>query len=228
MSAELSEAVDQVVAHMASKDWRERCDALRALAALAPAAPALSDAAVEALLGGLGARLGDGNAKVQQQALETLAALLPATGERSATSLGSLVPLLASALGSTQDRLRAIAQVALDALSSAGPDPGLLLQHYSHVVCGSSGRGRAALVDKMAELVPQVYSSRPQLVARHAVPACLSLLHEARADMRAANTRLLSALTGLMGQAALMEHVGGLPSAASQQRARELLGGMGR
>lgn len=55
---------------MGSKDWRERADALRALAALAPAAHAISDAGLEALVGGLGGRLGDGNSKVVQQALE--------------------------------------------------------------------------------------------------------------------------------------------------------------
>jgi len=70
MPSELSEAVEQVVAHMGSKDWRERCDALRALAALAPAARALSEPGLEALVGALAGRMGDSNAKVQQQALE--------------------------------------------------------------------------------------------------------------------------------------------------------------
>jgi hypothetical protein len=73
-----------------------------------------------------------------------------------APSLGALVPLLAGSLGSAQDRLRATAAGALDALGEAGVDPGLLMQHYSHVVCGGTGRGRAALVEKIAELAMQV------------------------------------------------------------------------
>ncbi len=70
MPPELTEAVEQVVTHMASKDWRERWDALRALAALAPAAPALTEGGLDALVGALAARMADGNAKVQQQAIE--------------------------------------------------------------------------------------------------------------------------------------------------------------
>jgi len=63
--------------------------------------------------------------------------------------------------------VRAAATAGLDALSgrrpgggggggSGGLDPGVLLQHYAHVVCGSAGRGRAALVEQLAELAPQV------------------------------------------------------------------------
>lgn len=68
-----------------------------------------------------------------------------------------------------------------------------------------------------------MYRTRPQLVARHAVPASFSLLHEARADLRASNARLLASLSALLGPAALAEQVAALPSAAAQQRARELL-----
>jgi hypothetical protein len=39
MSPELQEAVDAVGLHLSSKDWRDRNDALRALAALLPALP---------------------------------------------------------------------------------------------------------------------------------------------------------------------------------------------
>jgi len=39
MSPELQEAVDAVGLHLASKDWRDRSDALRALGALLPALP---------------------------------------------------------------------------------------------------------------------------------------------------------------------------------------------
>lgn len=76
MPPELSEAVAQVLAHLDARDWRARCDALRALAALAPAAHAVGDAALAALLGALAARAGDANARVQQQALEVRLCLL--------------------------------------------------------------------------------------------------------------------------------------------------------
>jgi hypothetical protein len=69
----------------------------------------------------------------------------------------------------------------------------------------------------------QVHPTRPQLVLRHAVPASFALLHEARADMRASNARLMAALAALLGPAALQEQVAALPSPTSQQRAKELL-----
>ena len=75
---------------------------------------------------------------------------------------------------------------------------------------------------------PQVYRTRPQLVSRHAVPASFALLHEARADMRSANARLLGTLSSLLGPAALQEQVAALPSPTSQQRAKELLTGAPR
>jgi hypothetical protein len=89
---------------------------------------------------------------------QTLAVLLPAAGDRAAPSLGTLVPSLASALGSAQAPLRAAAATALDALTdgSSGLDAGVLLQHFAHVVCGGTGRGRPALVEKLAELAAQV------------------------------------------------------------------------
>lgn len=91
---------------------------------------------------------------------QTLSTLLPAAGERVGPSLGALVPLLASSLGSAQDRLRATAAGALDALGASGVDPGLLLQHYAHVVACGSGRGRGALVERIAELAPEVGAGR--------------------------------------------------------------------
>jgi hypothetical protein len=60
----------QVGLHLASKDWRNRSDALAALAALLPALPEVPNGALEELLGSLVARLADSNAKVNAQALQ--------------------------------------------------------------------------------------------------------------------------------------------------------------
>jgi hypothetical protein len=330
MSAELAEAVDQVLAHMNSRKWQERVDALRALAALAPAMHAVTVGGLEVLLGSLSARMADANAKVQQQAFEVrggpraagfrregravtaptgsaprrwpphsvcscwaaqcpasgwipvpehhgpqlstpvppsgsllgelykartsppglpsphitpplvalphptpiapnptlgsqaLAALLPAIGDRIGPSLATLVPLLAAGVGSAQAAPRGAAAGALCALCDAGVEPSLLMQHFSLAVCSGPGRGRAALVERLAELSEQVYAGRPDLVVQHALPASFALLQEARADVRAANGRLLAALAALMGPA-LQDRVAALPSPAAQQRVRDLL-----
>ena len=70
VSPELQEAVDKVTAHMNSKDWRERCDALRALVVLLPAVPCLPDDHLQGLVAAVVPRLMDGNAKVNELALE--------------------------------------------------------------------------------------------------------------------------------------------------------------
>jgi hypothetical protein len=67
---ELANAVEKVAAHMGSKEWRERCDALRAFVVLLPAVPALPDPLLQELVGALVPRLSDSNAKVNEQALE--------------------------------------------------------------------------------------------------------------------------------------------------------------
>jgi hypothetical protein len=67
---ELANAVEKVAAHMSSKEWRERCDALRAFVVLLPAVPALPDPLLQELVGALVPRLSDSNAKVNEQALE--------------------------------------------------------------------------------------------------------------------------------------------------------------
>jgi hypothetical protein len=70
VSPELEEAVIKVTAHMSSKDWRERCDALRALVVLLPAVPCLPDDHLQDLVAAVVPRLMDGNAKVNELALE--------------------------------------------------------------------------------------------------------------------------------------------------------------
>lgn len=61
-------------------------------------------------------------------------------------------------------------------------------------------------------------------MTRAAASAALSLLSEPRPDMRGAGAKLLAALAALMGRAAAVELVDGLPAGAAQARAREALG----
>jgi hypothetical protein len=68
----------------------------------------------------------------------------------------------------------------------------------------------------------QAYCSRPQVALRHALPAAVALLQDPRPEARAPCGRLLAALAGAMGPAALEEQLAALPGPAAQ-RARELL-----
>ena len=66
-----------------------------------------------------------------------------------------------------------------------------------------------------------LYASKPQLVAKHAVPAAFRLLEENRPDTRAGTVLLLRTLHAAMGDT-LLEHAMRTPL-ATQQRLQEVI-----
>ncbi|WIA37680.1 hypothetical protein OEZ86_014574 [Tetradesmus obliquus] len=221
MGPELQEAVDQVGLHLASKDWRNRSDALAALSALLPALPEVPNGPLEELLGSLVARLADSNAKVNVQALQVVADVLPVVRARCLLVLPSLLQALAANLGSSNDRVRAAAAAALDALAAV-VEPPLLLGGLGGVIGSSSIRGKQALLERLSSLAPQVYRYQPQLVVKQVLPAAFAIALEAKGDLRPATAQLLGVLAQLMGGSALLAQAAGV-SAAVESRVRDFL-----
>lgn len=87
--------------------------------------------------------------------LQALITIFPAIRDRVLLGINALMPALAANLGSSNERIKAVAVQALDALV-ASTDPSLLVQNFSHIVVNSNVRSKAALVDKLTAIAPQV------------------------------------------------------------------------
>lgn len=81
--------------------------------------------------------------------------MLPVVRARCLLVLPSLLQALAANLGSSNDRVRAAAAAALDALAAV-VEPPLLLGGLGGVIGSSSIRGKQALLERLSSLAPQV------------------------------------------------------------------------
>jgi hypothetical protein len=213
----LQEVMAPVFLMLQSSDWKERSDGIAQLQSLAEAAApgSFTEAAVMATFDALVPRLGDGNSKVSVQALNTLSAMLPSLGDDVAPVLSTLVPALAGGIGSTNDKVRLAAVDASDRLLESVSAP-LLVPHMSHCVSHGVLRAKPVLLHKLVGLTEAVHPTRPQLVTKHILPAALTtLMNESRGEVRAANLKLLTALSNCLGRDELLGHAGAVSAAAA-------------
>ena len=217
--AHLKEALTPVFAKLKSKNWQERGAAIAELEEVMTSAPtgAFGEELAVAVFDALVPRLADGNAKVSVQAFTMLAGVLPVLGDDVTPALGSLVPALAAGVGGANEKTRAAATAASDALIESCSATSLV-QHVSHSVCFGVSRAKPVLLEYLVDLAEAVYPARPQLVVKHAVPAAVTCLaNEKSAAIKAANARLLRALAGCLGKEALAQHAGGISAAAKKK-----------
>lgn len=94
-------------------------------------------------------------------------------------------------------------------------------QNFSHCAANGHPKGRVLLLDKLQKVVTSVYPRKPQLVIKHTLPVAFKLMGESKADVRAANMRLLVTLAELMGDQ-LFAYAGGM-SLPSKMRLKEMI-----
>eukprot|EP00803_Ostreobium_quekettii_P000181 evm.model.scf_708.2 EVM.evm.TU.scf_708.2 scf_708:36024-41849(+) len=212
--------LDGALELMVSKDWRQRMTGLRAVAAAVETVPGESDAVVIPLMDTITQRLSDGNSKVIVVALETLKTLFSCAADDVSFHMNILVPALSNSLGSTSDKIRACTEEVIDQLVEV-VDHILLIQNFSHCAANGHPKGRVLLLDKLQGIVTNVYPRKPQLVIKHTLPVAFKLMAESKADVRAANLKLLVALAELMGDQ-LFAYAGGM-SLPSKMRLKEMI-----
>lgn len=181
-----------------SKDWRERSAGLRALGDLKTVLHTLPESQVALLLDSITNRLSDGNSKVNVLALETVESILPSLGNAVGVGLNTLIPALSANAASTNEKIRSKAVDAMDALV-ASVDGALLVQNLSHVISHGSARSKAVMIERLEAVVRNCYAAQPRLVGKHALGAALASLMDPKADIRAANSKLLRSLYAAMG-----------------------------
>ena len=221
---ELSEAI----ANMSRSDWRLRVDGVRSLSKVVLnqsrgtyGARSVSSGEVTAALDAIVPRLSDGNAKVAVESLQALTSMFPVFRDSAAPCLGTVVPALAGALGSTNDKVRQQGEVAVDSLIGS-VDSALLVPWFCQMATRTTSRSRPMMLDRLGELAGAVHAvAKPQLLAKHVLPAAISALNDNRGEARAANHRLVRKLAALMGNE-FYEHAATL-AAGNQRRLAELV-----
>ena len=214
--------LESIYSSLNSSDWATRIEAVTRLADLASEqGDALcARGKLLTLFDHLTPRLTDSNSKVNVVALQALQTIVPAVRDGLSNVVSSIVPALATSLASSNAQVRAITPVVLDSLV-AEVEHGALVQPFANCALYSPPKARPLMIDKLRELSTSVYTSKPQLVIKHAVPTAFRLLEDNRADLRPGTVQLLRVLYVLLGQS-LLDQAQKTP-AAVQTRLNELI-----
>ncbi|KAJ8288796.1 hypothetical protein COCON_G00014550 [Conger conger] len=174
--AERTEYIKQMKVQMGSKDFRERIKAIDQVAAECKNNPDMIVASMFPVFDAVKARLQESNSKVNLHALEALQRIIPALKESLAQVVNILVPAIVdNHLNSKNNAIYSAAVSALETLMQ-NLDNALLLQIFVTKAQLLSGRAKVNLVDKVAELVTEVYPHKPQAVEQKVLPLLWHLL----------------------------------------------------
>ncbi|XP_026116337.1 TOG array regulator of axonemal microtubules protein 1-like isoform X3 [Carassius auratus] len=209
--ADRSEYVKQMKTLLNSKDFRERIKAIDQLVCDCEENPALVISNLFPVFDALKARLQESNSKVNLRALEALQPIVALLRDSLAPVLNILVPAVVdNHLNSKSSSISSAAQGAVQALMN-NIDNSLLLQPFCSRAQYLSGKAKLELIQRVAELVTELYPRRPQLVEQKVLPLFWTLLSSSSysGQVRPAAVKLAEALHTHMGQTLL-------ESAASQ------------
>ncbi|XP_059377119.1 TOG array regulator of axonemal microtubules protein 1-like [Carassius carassius] len=209
--ADRSEYVKQMKTLLNSKDFRERIKAIDQLVCDCEENPALVISNLFPVFDALKARLQESNSKVNLRALEALQPIVALLRDSLAPVLNILIPaVVENHLNSKNSSISSAAQGAVQALMN-NIDNSLLLQPFCSRAQYLSGKAKLELIQRVAELVMELYPRRPQLVEQKVLPLFWTLLSSSSnsGHVRPAAVKLAEALHTHMGQTLL-------ESAASQ------------
>lgn len=201
--AERSEYVKQMKTLLNSRDFRERMKAIDQLVCDCEENPALVIGSLFPVFDCLKARLQESNSKVNLRALEALHSIITLLRDHLSPVLNILIPALVdNHLNSKNTLVYTAALAALQALTH-NIDNSLLLQPFCSKAQYLSGKAKLDLIEKVAEVVCDLYPRRPQLVEQKTLPLLWTLLGSCSAggggSLRAATLKLTEALHTHMG-----------------------------
>ncbi|XP_026121555.1 TOG array regulator of axonemal microtubules protein 1-like isoform X2 [Carassius auratus] len=203
--ADRSEYVTQMKTLLNSKDFRERIKAIDQLVCDCEENPALVISNLFPVFDALKARLQESNSKVNLRALEALQPIVALLRDSLAPVLNILVPAVVdNHLNSKSSSISSAAQGAVQALMN-NIDNSLLLQPFCSRAQYLSGKAKLELIQRVAELVTELYPRRPQLVEQKVLPLFWTLLSSSSnsGQVRPAAVKLAEALHTHMGQTLL-------------------------
>ncbi|KAG7466446.1 hypothetical protein MATL_G00164840 [Megalops atlanticus] len=206
--AERTEYIKQLKVLMGSKDFRERIKAIDQLVADCEHNHDMVVACIFPVFDAMKARLQESNSKVNLHALEALHNIIPPLRDNLAQVVNILVPAIVdNHLNSKNNAVYTAAVGAVDSLIQ-NLDNALLLQLFVTKAQLLSGRAKVNLVDKVADLVTELYPHKPQAVEQKVLPLLWHLLSTSTnsgtiqgrgGSVRGATATLCQALYAQMG-----------------------------
>ncbi|XP_056462536.1 TOG array regulator of axonemal microtubules protein 1-like [Gadus chalcogrammus] len=193
------EYIRQLTALMESKDFRERIKGLDQLVADCQHNPSMVIRSLFPVFGLFRDRLLESNRKVNLYALEALQGMVRLLKDNLSGVLNHLVPAIVD--NHLNSKNRAVYSAATGALCELvlNLDNSLLLEPFCFKARVLSGQAKVDLIEKVAELVMELYPRRPQLVEQKALPLLWGLLGPSSGSVHRATTSLCRALHHQMG-----------------------------
>ncbi|XP_017569289.1 TOG array regulator of axonemal microtubules protein 1 isoform X3 [Pygocentrus nattereri] len=208
--ADKTEYIKQLAVLLSSKDFRERIKGIDQLVTDCEDNPYMILGNMFPIFDAFKSRLQESNSKVNLYALEALQKIIPLLRDNLAQVVYILVPAIVdNHLNSKNDAVYMAATGAIQALIS-NIDNTVLLQIFCTKAQFLSGKAKVDLVDKVAELVKELYPRKPQLVEQKVLPLLWHILGTSSnsgtvrgrgGSVRGATAILCQALYMHMGQA---------------------------
>ncbi|CAL8311669.1 unnamed protein product [Gadus morhua 'NCC'] len=193
------EYIRQLTALLESKDFRERIKGLDQLVADCQHNPSMVIRSLFPVFDLFRDRLQESNRKVNLYALEALQGMVRLLKDNLSGVLNHLVPAIVD--NHLNSKNRAVYSAATGALCELvlNLDNSLLLEPFCFKARVLSGQAKVDLIEKVAELVTELYPRRPQLVEQKALPLLWGLLGPSSGSVHRATTSLCRALHHQMG-----------------------------
>ncbi|KAL4613123.1 protein FAM179B [Arapaima gigas] len=200
--AEKAEYIKQMKALMVSKDFRDRIQALDQLVTDCRDNRDMVIASMFPVFDSIKARLQESNSKVNLHALQALQKVIILMKDNLAPVVSILVPaIIDHHLNSSNNAIYSAASAVIHALME-NIDNTLLLQPFCSKAQFLSGKAKVDLIEKVADLVTELYPYKPQVVERRALPLLWHLLGTSTngsSAIRVATVTLCQALHRQMG-----------------------------
>lgn len=194
------EQMEECYRLLKSSDWQLRLQAIDRVVEFVQHNTGVAKARVQHLFDHLEPRLSDNNLKVNIRALEALQLLIPSLCGALDTVVLQLVRVVANTVASTNRQVQQLGGAAMDLLFG-WTDKGNMIAAMTAAIPHGTSRVKASLLEKLAEVVHEVWVEKPQAVSKSVLPVAFRYVDETKHDVRAANTRLLVALKSFMGDA---------------------------
>ncbi|XP_053483345.1 TOG array regulator of axonemal microtubules protein 1-like isoform X2 [Ictalurus furcatus] len=203
-----TEYVKQLKVLLSSKDFRERIKGIDQLVANCEENSYMVMGNIFPVFDAFKERLQESNRKVNLYALEALQKIITLLKDNLAQAVHIFIPAVLDNLNSKNNAIYTAATGAIRALINNINNTAVLLRPFCIKATFLSGKAKLDLVNRVAELVRELYPCKPQLVEHKALPLLWHLLgsscksgtvHGQSSTMRRATTNLCQALHAHMG-----------------------------
>uniref|UniRef100_A0A667ZN71 TOG domain-containing protein n=1 Tax=Myripristis murdjan TaxID=586833 RepID=A0A667ZN71_9TELE len=206
--ADKTEYIKQISSLLGSKDFRERIKGIDQLVSDCQHNPSMIINSLFPVFDAFKARLQESNSKVNLHALESLQKIISLMKDSLSQVVNILVPAIVdNHLNSKNNNIYTAAIGAINALI-LNLDNVLLLQPFCTKAQFLTGKAKVDLIEKVADLVTDLYPRKPQMVEQKVLPLLWHLLgtsshsgtiHGRGGSVRGATANLCQALYAQMG-----------------------------